>query len=452
MSKTTTNLIDLNATDFTILIIDDNPTNLGVAVDYLEDFGFNILVSQDGEGGLKRAQYAHPDLILLDVMMPGIDGFETCRRLKASELTCKIPVIFMTALSDTEDKIKGFAVGAVDYVVKPIQQEELLARIGVHLKLQHLSQTLEQKNLLLAQFNHNLEQQVMERTAQLTETLEQLKQSQLQLVQSEKMSTLGNLIAGIAHEINNPIGFISGNLQHAQGYVQDLLRLINFYQKYYPEPIAEIQAEIDEIDLDYLREDLPKLLESMDIGSERILDISKSLRTLSRSDRDFQQPFDVHEGIDSTLLILKHRLKATDRRPAIEVKRIYADLPPIHCFPGQLNQVFMNLLANAIDALDEVNQRSQDEIKINPNRIVIETAQHGDSIYIKISDNGIGIKQEVQQRIFDYLFSTKPAGQGTGLGLAIAHQIIVEQHKGQLKCTSTPGKGTEFTIELFLKI
>ncbi|MFB2770534.1 AAA family ATPase [Pelatocladus sp. BLCC-F211] len=299
--------------------------------------------------------------------------------------------------------------------------------------------------------NASLYQQSQEYAQQLEHSLENLKQMQLQLVQSEKMSTLGNLVAGVGHEINNPVGFIAGNLQPAQDYIQDLFNLIDLYQQHYPNPVVEIHKEIQAIDLEYIREDLPKLISSMQDGSDRILNISISLRTFSRTDSDRQIPFNIHEGIDSTILILKHRLKASDAHPAIEVVRDYGDLPLVKCFPGQLNQVFMNLLSNAIDALEESNQgRNFSDLQANPNQITIQTTLdvEENSVLIRIKDNGAGMSEEVQQKIFDHLFTTKLVGKGTGLGLSIARQIVVEKHGGTLTCKSELGKGTEFAIAI----
>ncbi|MEH2049885.1 trifunctional serine/threonine-protein kinase/ATP-binding protein/sensor histidine kinase [Nostoc sp.] len=295
------------------------------------------------------------------------------------------------------------------------------------------------------------QQLLQEQKQQLEQALQELQTMQLQLVQGEKMSALGNLVAGVAHEINNPVGFIAGNLEPAKDYVRDLFGLINLYQEKFPNPGSDIQDEIDAIDLNYLREDLPKLLDSMKLGVSRIRSISTSLRTFSRADKDYKVPFDIHEGIDSTILILRHRLKANENRPAIDVVRNYGKLPLVECFAGQLNQVFMNLLANAIDALEQYNsEHTLEAILANPNCITIETrlADSGQYILIKIADNGVGMSPEVKQKVFDHLFTTKPVGKGTGLGLAIARQIVVEGHGGLLSCTSELGKGTEFVIQI----
>ncbi|MFN6565242.1 MAG: AAA family ATPase [Nostoc sp. ChiSLP01] len=286
---------------------------------------------------------------------------------------------------------------------------------------------------------------------QLEQTLQHLQHTQIQLVQNEKMSALGNLVAGVAHEINNPLSFIAGNINPAKNYVQDVFRLIDLYQQKLSHLDPEIEAEKEAIDWEYLQEDLPNLLDSMTLGLSRIQDISISLRTFSRADKDYKIPFNIHDGIDSTILILKHRLKANEKRPEILVVKDYGKLPCVECFAGQLNQVFMNLLANAIDALEESNQgRSFASIQAQPNQITIQTRLSEDEqqVIIKIVDNGTGMSEEVKQKIFDYLFTTKPVGQGTGLGLAIAHQIVVQRHQGTLKVDSVLGQGTEFAIAL----
>ncbi|MBN3949685.1 MAG: HAMP domain-containing histidine kinase [Nostoc sp. NMS7] len=272
----------------------------------------------------------------------------------------------------------------------------------------------------------------------------------LQIMQN-KMSSLGTLVADVAHEINNPVGFIAGNLAPAQEYIDNLLHVIELYQQTYPKASQKIQETIKVIDLEYVREDLPKLISSMKEGTDRISNISNSLRTFSRADTEQKVLFNLHEGINNTLLILKHRLKANKIRPVIEVVKDYGKFPLVECFPGQLNQVFMNLLANAIDALDESNSGlSFNEIKANPNQITIHTALIEDTNHalIQIQDNGVGISAEVQQKMFEHLFTTKPVGKGTGLGLSIAYQIIVQKHRGTLKVNSVLGEGSKFIITI----
>ena len=286
---------------------------------------------------------------------------------------------------------------------------------------------------------------------QVQQTLNELQQTQMQMIQSEKMSALGNLVAGVAHEINNPVGFIAGNINEAHAGVQDLIDYLRLYQEKFPPSEAELINKAEAIDLDYLVEDLPKMLSSMKTGCDRIKNISTSLRTFSRADTAHKVEANIHEGLNSTLMILRHRLKANDKHPEIKIIKEYGNIPKVKCYLGQLNQVFMNLLANAIDALEESNQgRSFPEIQAHPNHITIRTKVESEKVKISIADNGKGMSEEVRNRIFDHLFTTKEVGKGTGLGLAIARQIVEEKHGGKLSCFSTPGEGTEFVIEILI--
>ncbi|HEY9689390.1 MAG TPA: PAS domain S-box protein [Coleofasciculaceae cyanobacterium] len=282
----------------------------------------------------------------------------------------------------------------------------------------------------------------------LEHALQELQLTQAKLVQQEKMSSLGQLVAGVAHEINNPVNFIYGNLAHADDYSKDLLKLVRLYRQTHPQSNPEVEDLIDEIDLDFLIEDLPKMLDSMKLGAERIKEIVQSLRIFSRMDEAEMKVVNIHEGIDSTLTILNGRMKPKNSRLGIEIIREYGDLPQVECYAGQLNQVFMNILSNAIDTLEERDQqRSIAEMKANPSQIRIATERRsGDRAAIRISDNGLGIPAEVQQRLFDPFYTTKPVGKGTGLGLSISYQIITEKHGGTLTCTSAPGEGSTFEI------
>ncbi|MGD1713857.1 GAF domain-containing sensor histidine kinase, partial [Dapis sp. BLCC M172] len=311
-------------------------------------------------------------------------------------------------------------------------------------KNQRLTQTLEElneKNQTLAQTLEELN----EKNQYLGQTLKELKQTQTQLIQTEKMSSLGQLVAGVAHEINNPVNFIYGNLDYAQDYTQDLLNVIQIYQNNYPEPVDEVIDIIEDVELDYLVTDFPKLLNSMKVGTNRIKEIVESLRNFSRLDESAVKNVDIHEGIDSTLMILQSNLKAQPHELEIQVLKNYGKLPKVKCYPGELNQVFMNIIANAIDALEHNRKSSSNSTP----QITITTDREAEKfVIIRICDNGMGMSETVQKRIFDPFYTTKEVGKGTGLGLAISYQVIVERHGGKLECISTSGKGTEFVISI----
>lgn len=413
-----------------ILIVDDTPNNIRVLFDVLDRAGFAISVVKSGEIALEKLDRIQPDLILLDVMMPGMDGFETCRRIKAQPENEDIPIIFMTALSETENKVSGLQLGAVDYITKPIQVEEVLARVNIHLRLRNTQRQLRQEIADRKQAE-----------AELQKNLETLHQMQMQLVQTEKMSALGQMVAGVAHEINNPVNFIHGNLNYATEYARALLHLIELYRQHFPDPPPAIKQTMEVIDLNFIEQDFTQVLSSMNIGTQRIREIVLSLRNFSRLDEAERKKVDIHEGIDSTLMLLQHRLKATNSRPKIHVIREYAPLPKIYCYAGQLNQVFMNILSNAIDALEDSTVAPSPMITIGTT--AIERA-----IRIAIADNGAGISEVVQSKIFHPFFTTKAVGKGTGLGLFISYEIISQKHNGKLWCDSIPGQGTTFFIEI----
>lgn len=547
-----------NLQNQTILIVDDTPANVGVLVDYLEDHGFRVVVAQDGEEGLKRAQFAQPDLILLDVMMPGMDGFETCRRLKAAEGTRDIPVIFMTALTETQEKVAGFNVGGVDYVTKPVQIEEVLARANAHLALRAMQQQLAAQNvqlqqemavrqqaeaeLRLTQFSvdhaadavfwlapdgrltyanetacrllkyrqeelyslmvfeievavpaanwasrwmqlkgrgamsietlmrckdgamvplditlnylefagkehafvfardiserKRSEQSLLESYAELKATNRKLEDMHQQLVQSEKMASIGQLAAGVAHEINNPIAFVNSNLGTLREYVTGLLELLAAYERAesgltaQPVLLDEVRQLREKMDLDYLRADLQSLLEESLDGVQRVRRIVQNLKDFSHVGEIERQMVSLHPGIDSTLNIVWNEIKHK-----AQVKKEYGDIPDIEGVPAQLNQVFMNLLMNAAQAIE------------GNGIITIRTGHEHSWVWVEIADTGSGIPPENLGRIFEPFFTTKPVGKGTGLGLSLSYGIVA-QHGGRIDVQSELGVGTKFRVWL----
>ena len=721
-----------------VLIVDDQPDNINILSYFLVEYGFEIFVATTGEKALQRVEKIMPDLILLDIMMPGIDGFETCRRLKSIEEVKDIPVIFMTALSEAADKVKGLTLGAVDYITKPLQHEEAIARINVHLKLRNLTKQLEQQNTLLrsevrsrqlaelalrfseekfakafrsspaamtiatfeegyltevnqsfcnltgyfpeeilgksdreinlwvnrgdrdrfsellqvsgtiykqefqfrtkfgkikfvllsaemisigdtqcilmmtyditeqklaqetsyrreqefralaenspdiiSRFDRQLrhlyvnpaaefvtgipterfigkthqelgmsEEVVMlseatlcavfangveqcfelncltqfgtkfyqvcmvpefkrdrtiisvlsvgrditsvkqaemelrkselrerEKSAQLELTLDNLKRTQSQLVQTEKMLSLGRMVAGVAHEINNPNSFILCNINPARHYFQDINNLLELYKNKYPAPGVEIDEFSQGIDLEFLQKDWPRLMKSIESGSKRIQQIVNSLKFFTKLDQSGIKEVNVNQSIDNTLLFVQHRArgKGVSKKNSssiisqeIEVIKNYENLPEVACYSSHLNQVFASLLSNAIDALEtepypkivihteletvECSAVSREGRGYNQLSAAIHNHNHPCQFaVIRIADNGIGMSEEVIEKMFDPFFSTKPVGSGTGLGLSISHQIVVEQHGGEISCISTPGEGTEFTIKIPLR-
>ncbi|AFY35037.1 ATP-binding sensor histidine kinase [Calothrix sp. PCC 7507] len=342
----------------------------------------------------------------------------------------------------------------------------LITQAAISLENAMLYRNLAQANDRLEDYNHTLEEKVAARTTEIYEknqslqqAIQELKFTQTKLIQTEKMSSLGQMVAGIAHEINNPINFIHANLVHTSEYVENLLDLINTYQQEYPDSAPLIVQKSEEIDLEFLAEDLPKILDSMKLGSIRIRNIILSLRNFSRLDEAAMKPVDIHEGIDNTLMLLQHRIKkdTTDNQPVtnkqtpeIIIIKEYGHLPLVTCYASQLNQVFMNILNNAIDALEESTVKNSELLTRPQIRICTELVE-SHTVRIRIFDNGLGIPEAIKEKIFDPFFTTKPIGSGTGLGLSISYQIVVEKHRGKLSCSSTPKEGTEFFIDIPLE-
>ncbi|WP_224091919.1 PAS domain S-box protein [Nostoc sp. MS1] len=349
--------------------------------------------------------------------------------------------------SEHDTQLLGFLIDITERKQTELSLQEVLLRLEQ--TNQQLEVRVEQRTIALTQEKEKLEQ-----------TLEQLQKAQLRLIQSEKMSSLGQLVAGVAHEINNPVNFIYGNLIPAREYTQDLLHLLECYQHHYPDPHPQLKAEIKAVDLDFIVEDLPKLLASMNVGADRIREIVLSLRNFSRLDEAEFKEVDIHGGIDSTLMILQSRLKFKPDCPEIRVIKEYGQLPLVECYAGQLNQVFMNIIANAIDALEEsvATERhlvihgqaaNNGQLTISSPTIRISTEYTQEQqVLIRIADNGLGIREDIRKHLFDPFFTTKAVGKGTGLGLSISYQIVVEKHQGQIECHSQLGKGTEFIISL----
>ena len=427
-----------------MLIVDDDPNVHKATKIALSDLEFagrtiELLYAYSGAEAKEILQHNRDIvLLLLDVVMETHDaGLQVVRYVREDLNDRKVQIILRTGQpgqAPEESVIIDYEIN--DYKLKiDLTRQRLMTTAIAALRAYNNLVTIERQ------------------TAELTNAMQYIKETQLQLVQSEKMATLGNLVAGVAHEINNPVGFISANVSAAREQLRDLLVILNLYRDNasVPESIVE---EIDKLDPDFIAEDFPKLMTSMQTGCDRIRNISTSLRTFSRTDSEKKTEFNLHDGIESTLLILKYRLKANESRPAIKVIKDYGNIPMVKCYAGQINQVFMNVLANGIDAFTEQNEnRSFKEIEREPNCITINTRldEDGKSVTVKICDNGMGISEEVKAKIFEQGFTTKKVGKGTGLGLAIARQIIEEKHSGSLICSSGLGKGTEFAIALPLE-
>jgi signal transduction histidine kinase len=416
----------------TVLVVDDEANNRNVIVAQLKNEGYQIKTAASGEEALDIIDRERPDLILLDVMMPGISGFDVAEILKNEQRTANIPIIMLTSLGDVSSRLTALNNGAEEFLTKPVGRAELAARIRNLLKIKNHQDDL-------SRYSSLLEGQVAERTSALETVNLQLDETYSQLLQAEKLAALGQLAAGVAHEINNPIGFVNSNLGTLSGYLKDLLRIVEAYeavsatQPGKTKEHDELQALKAELDLDFLRSDAPQLIaESLD-GISRVRNIVKDLKNFAHVDASPEwAPANLHECLDSTLNIANHEIKYK-----ATVVKDYGALPDVECLPSQLNQVFLNLLVNAAQAIPENGQGT----------ITVRTAADGDNVRIEISDTGCGIAPENIQKIFDPFFTTKPVGTGTGLGLSLSYGII-QRHHGRIEVGSEVGRGTTFRITL----
>ncbi|MBP0019562.1 MAG: response regulator [Cyanobacteria bacterium SBLK] len=429
-----------------VLLVDDQPI-VAESIRRLlaSEPDIELHYCNSAERAIPTALDIEPTVILQDLVMPEVDGLMMVKFFRANPCTHSIPIIVLSNREESTIKAEAFATGANDYLVKIPDPIEFVARLRYHSTAYANFCKRYEAEQALARANQELEHSVAKRTAELQATLERLQQTQAQLVQDEKMASLGQLVAGVAHEINNPVNFISGNINPAREYAEDLLNLIALYQQEYPQPTPAIAREIDNLDLDFLAPDFLKLLTSLKTGTDRIQEIVLSLRNFSHLDEAGMKLADIRDGIESTLLILGSKLRS------IEIRKDYGDCPPIECLPGQLNQVFINLLANAADAIEEKVERMSEDEEYQPKICIRSQTVEDRWMQITIIDNGPGIPEEIRDRLFDPFFTTKSVGKGTGLGLSISYQIVVEKHGGTLDVASSLGEGTKFTIKIPLR-
>lgn len=412
-----------------ILVVDDTPANLGLLSGMLTAAGYKVRPAPSGRLALRAAQSDPPDLILLDINMPEMNGFEVCRALKEDDLLKSIPVLFISALTETEDKIAAFQAGGLDYITKPFQAEEVLARVATHVKIRQYQNELKEKNEALKQ------------------TLQELKAAQNHLVQSEKMASLGVLTAGIAHEINNPINFIKSSALALNRDLSDILKLLKANEECSSncqDPVIQdrIVRIKEEIDYTVLLPELTSLVDKIQLGVNRTEEIVNSLRTYARTDSEKKTPTDISALIDSTLVLLKNRYHG-----AVTLTKHYGKLPLIPVQPGRLAQVFSNVINNSIDAVSGSPQKATPTIEIGTGLDTIDGITYA---AVRICDNGSGMSNDHLAKIFDPFFTTKEVGKGTGLGMSISYGII-RDHNGHINISSSETTGTTVVIILPLQ-
>jgi len=409
-----------------ILTIADVVT-LEVVQELLGREGHQVRVALDAGGGLELARELSPDAIVCDGTSAQIDWLEVCRRVKADRELATAYFVLLTTPEQFEE-LQELDAPFDDFLFKPIVKQELLGRVRAGMRSRELKLSLER-------------------------TEQELQLSCDRIVQSEKMSSLGELVSGIAHEINNPITFIYSNLTHVQSYATDLIELLRLYQKQFVNPGAEIMQKQQDMEVEFILNDLLKIVSSMRTGSDRIRQIILSVQDFSRSDRSGWQLFDISDGLENILLLLQHRLPAREGRRDIKVMKEYGNLPQVECYAGQLNQAFLNIINHAIDALEESTQELEESESVKFKPVILISTQVIDAqrISIEIADNSLAISEDITDQISDSFLMRKPAEDSRALGLAVSYQIIVEQHKGELKCFSEPGKGTKFRIEIPLR-
>lgn len=432
-----------------VLVVDDQPITVESIRQLLaSELDIEIYACEDATLALSVAAEISPSVILQDLIMPDVDGMMLIKFFRAHPRTKDTPIVVLSSKDDPKSKAMAFTAGANDYLVKLPDPIELVARLRYHSTAYYNFLQRDAATQTLAH-NKSLEAKVDERTLELKTALDALKQTQTKLIHTEKMNSMGQLVAGIAHEVNNPINFIYGNLNYVRGYVQDLLDLVQAYQTQYPSPPPAIHEKLEELDLEFSSTDLLESFVALRSGAKRIRNLVLSLRNFSRFDESEIKTVDIHEGLESTLAMLTSDLED------ITVVKDYGDLPLVECCASQLNQVFMHLIRNAIDALGSAKAAAEknNQAMAEPLMLKLSTSPTGENrVIIWIADNGVGIPAEIQDKIFDPFFTNKEVGKGTGLGLSISYQVVSAQHGGDLKCYSVPGKGAKFSIELPVKL